>query len=268
MDDRERQITEGAGLQESRYNTEFIEWLNRWGSVILLGVLVVALAWMGWRWWGNHQTTLLNRAFLDLDAAVEASNPDGLLSVAQEWRGRGSIYELATLKAAEVYLESARRGLVPGGVPGEADDLVDEPQRRSYLSQAEELFQDVLGRTQNRDEMTHHYLSALSGLASVAMSLGDHDRARELLQRTVDASEEKGFGELARWTRQRLDRFDEVVSQPPLLSVDDIAAAFDMSPAPDVNIPLPTFDDDAEVINIPLPEVPDETPDDSQPEPE
>ncbi len=44
MDERQEQVQVGAGLQESRLNTDLINWLNKWGSHILSVVALIVLA--------------------------------------------------------------------------------------------------------------------------------------------------------------------------------------------------------------------------------
>ena len=43
LDRRTRQITEGAGLEESRLNQDFVEFLKKWSTPLLL-VIVAAVA--------------------------------------------------------------------------------------------------------------------------------------------------------------------------------------------------------------------------------
>ena len=43
MEERQTQIREGAGLEESKLNVEFIDWLQRWSTPILLLVAGAAL---------------------------------------------------------------------------------------------------------------------------------------------------------------------------------------------------------------------------------
>ena len=47
MDERQTQIREAAGLDESRLNTEFVEFLRKWGPIALGVLAVAALAFVG-----------------------------------------------------------------------------------------------------------------------------------------------------------------------------------------------------------------------------
>ena len=50
MDERQQQIKAGAGLEESRINQDLIDFLQKWGSWILMALAVAALAYAGLQW--------------------------------------------------------------------------------------------------------------------------------------------------------------------------------------------------------------------------
>ena len=50
MDDRQTEIRAGAGLEDSRINKEFIDFLNKWSSPVIMVFAVAALVWAGLRW--------------------------------------------------------------------------------------------------------------------------------------------------------------------------------------------------------------------------
>lgn len=230
MDDRQRDIVEGAGLQESRLNTEFIDWLNKWGSTILMIVLVAAVAWAGYRWWERRQVQALDNAFVQLEAARQAGSPDNLVAVAKEHPERGAVFEIASCQAAEIYLEAARRGVAPGGTAGVEEDLIDEEQKGQYLDRAEELFQSVLDRVEGRKSATFHEMRARSGLVAVSLTRGDLDEGRQRLEQAIALAEEHGFEKMATWNRERLEELDTLANQPPLFETDDLAAAWEARP--------------------------------------
>lgn len=233
MDDRQRDIVEGAGLQESRLNTEFIDWLNKWGTTILMIVLVAALSWAGFRWWERRQLETLDEAFVQLEAARTAGSPDNLLAVARDHPTRGAVYEIATCEAAEIYLESARRGVVPGGSASNDDDLISDEQRAEYLDQAESLFRDALERTRGESSLTLHEMRARNGLAAVALTRGDAEEGRRLLEESAAFAQEHGLEKMSEWIRSRMEELDGLLNQPPLHPTDDLAAAWSAEPPAD-----------------------------------
>lgn len=76
MDDRQQQVQVGAGLQESRLNTDFIDFLKKYGTYGLYAMLAVVLSYVGWQRWTMHKNNTRDQAFADLGAAI-ASNKIG-----------------------------------------------------------------------------------------------------------------------------------------------------------------------------------------------
>ena len=70
LDARQRQIKEGAGLDESRVNQEFVEFLRVWLPWILGAIALVLGGWVGWQRWTQHKHQVIAQAFADYDAAV------------------------------------------------------------------------------------------------------------------------------------------------------------------------------------------------------
>ena len=75
MDDRQTQIRQGEGLSESRVNQDFIDFLNKWSSPVLLVLAVAALTWAGLQWMEKKKIEKVNNAFADLEAATAGNNP-------------------------------------------------------------------------------------------------------------------------------------------------------------------------------------------------
>lgn len=228
MDERHGQITEGAGLEESRLNTELLDWLNRWGSTILLVVLVVAVSYVGWNWWQRRQVTQVDNAFYELNAAMETGDPAGLVAVAQEWSGQGAVAEQARLAAAELHLTAAIRGVAPGvDLSAESlneEQLLSEEQRQEHYDRARSLYEQVLQRSGNQSDLSVHALRAKAGLASVAISRGEVEGGRSLLKETAEQAREAGYAGLAEALQSRIETLDEAQSLPPLRSESDLHA--------------------------------------------
>lgn len=237
MDDQPRnpdqgRLEVGAGLQESRLNTDLIDWLNKWGVYILSAVLVVALIYVGSVQLNQARQDRLDEAFTGHTAArgdrgpdtVLSGSPDTLLALADDSAGQASIPILARLDAADIYLGSARRGLRPGtdvNNPMPEDALTDE-QIESMLTQAGEQYQQVLERTGSGLDRAVIRLHALEGLASVRLSQSNIGDAEALLQQAIELADEVGLTKRAQAIRQRLERASAVVLNTRLYSENEL----------------------------------------------
>src|ERR1044071_6876732 len=105
MEERQTQIKEGAGLEESKLNVEFIDWLQRWSTPILMVIAVVAVGFWGYRKWEQAKRAEVDRAFSEFTAAAEVGtpNPTSLIGIAEQYKGIRAVPLLAQLKAADVY---------------------------------------------------------------------------------------------------------------------------------------------------------------------
>ena len=81
---------------------------------------------------------------IDLAIAQVAGSPDNLLRVAREHSSQGAVGELATLAAADAFLNAGWSGVAPGGDPANADDLLNDEQRRANYARAKELYERYL----------------------------------------------------------------------------------------------------------------------------
>lgn len=197
MDDRQRKVEAGAGLQESRLNEDFIDLVKKHGTKVLLVLLVVMLSYVGWQRYSQWQEDLTDQAFSDLDNA--ARTPNVLLSVASQWDGRGSVWEIATLRAARAYLDSARTRTEPGVDPSTvaASELLDDDRVRSMLNEANTLFETVLDRTQTSKPIfaqDARWGIATANLGLAAIATGDErsqylDAAEASLNELVEIAE-------------------------------------------------------------------------------
>ncbi len=211
MDDRQRQIREGAGLVESQLNTAFIDWLRKWSTPILVVAAVLLLGYMGWQKMQEAKVAKVNRAFAELAAASQGPNPspDSLRRVADEFDGIRAVSHMARLAAADIYLESLRRGTKVGRTPGlgviPPEDLLSPDERDGYLRECESLYQSVLSRTQSDKAMALHALGASFGLAAVAECRGDLETARRRYDLAKGIAEAAGISVHARIAQSRID---------------------------------------------------------------
>jgi len=238
MDDRQRQITEGAGLEESRLNTELLDWLNRWGDKILLAVLIVALAFVGWNWWERRQVQVLDDAFFELNAAIESGSPDALIAVAEQYPDRAAVAEQALLAAADAHLRAATVGLDPAAEPQEdgafaEEDMLDEAQRREHASTARDLYEQVGAGLDADTARVLLRLRAGSGVASASITLGEYEQARAALQDLIAQAREAGYSGLADQAEARLGRLEATRNPPPLVPREKIAIAPEEPAEPD-----------------------------------
>lgn len=221
MDDRQRKVEAGAGLQESRLNQDFIDLVKKYGTTVLLVLLVIMASYVGWQRYTQWQEDKTDQAFADLDNA--ANTPAVLLSVAEQWDGRGSVWEIATLRAAKAYLTSARTRTELGVDPADVEEaeLLSDDRVRASLEESITLFNAVLERTGGSKPIFAQ--DARWGLASANLGLagltsGEErdsylDAAAQATQELVDAAEGTDANKVAAGTN-RLTLIQELRSSP------------------------------------------------------
>lgn len=220
MDERQGQLKERAGLEESRINEEFRDFLVKWGPRLLIVVALVALAFSGRRYLTQKADERTDEAFYQLALATssEATSPDTLLSLAQQYDDIGAVAHVARLTAAEAYLSAVRRGVVIGAQPdptGEypAEELLDDELRGSYLQQSRQAFKQV---ADSSGAAAVHTVRAHMGLAAVAEAMDELETARTHYQRAATIDRDAGFGAMAQIADVRLASLD-VLSEKVVL---------------------------------------------------
>ncbi len=225
MDDRQRTIVEGAGLEESRLNQDLVDFLRKWGTPILLVVVVLAALYSGSTMWQRHQAQAKDQAYADFHAAAVAGSPDNLVVVAEQNKGRGAVYQLALAEAADAYLESARVGLRPGGSPANEEDRLTDDQVRANLSRAGEIYGQIVDSTRGKSGMALHEITGLYGQAAVYESLGQIDAARAALTSAVEVARKTGFNELAKVAEARIATLGDVENTPTLYELAEVRSS-------------------------------------------
>jgi hypothetical protein len=253
MDDRQSKIQVGAGLQESRLNTDLIQWLERYSSWILGILLVVVASYFGWTKYQDMRARQLDQAFVEYTAArgqlggdgVLSGSPDNMLKIARDHDGQGAIWSLASLDAASTYLGAARRGLRPGtnlAAPTPEDALTPE-QSTEMIKTADRLFAEVLARNSGKDRLAPLYLRAALGSATCAISLGEMERARAALTDMRDLATREGFTSQAEEATRRLDELSRLAVAPRLYTDAELPALPTIAPQqlenPNTLIPMP-----------------------------
>lgn len=230
MEDRQRQIREGAGLEESRLNTEFIEFLKKFSTPLLMVIALVALGYFAWNKYKAREEKALDTAWLEFDAAAESRNPTSLVRVSDEQR-RGAVPHLARINAADLHMYSFRTG-VPAGVtpeqngtlPADAKMLTAE-ERAEELKKATELYQAVLTDTENSTKDVQVALLALHGLAACAESRGDLEAAKGFYQRIIDKATAANMKPWADRAEKFKSTVDDLKDAPKLLADAELPAA-------------------------------------------
>jgi tetratricopeptide (TPR) repeat protein len=225
MDDRQRTIVEGAGLEESRLNQDFIDFLRKWGTPILLLVVVAAVLYSGSTMWARYQERSHDQAYADFHAAAVAGSPDNLVVVAEQHKGRGAVYELALIEAADAYLESARSGIRPGGDASNPDDKLTEEQIAGNLNRAGELYSRIVSGARSKRGHELHLLNGLFGQAAVFESLGNVEQARETLTRATEVARASGFAELGAVADERLGSLASLADLPRVYDASEVRSS-------------------------------------------
>ena len=206
MDDRTTQIKEGAGLEESRINKEFVELLQKWSSPVLLVLAIIVGLYAGNNFLKQRKNDRINEAYRQHAEITETASPapQSLSAVAAEYDDVQGVGLLAKLRHADVLLLAVRTGVQPGaefetdenGAPNgriaEGDALGDDDAQR-YLDQARDLYQAVADEAGEEIGQQTHRISALFGLASVAETAGDPEAAIDAYTRAEEAAEIAGF---------------------------------------------------------------------------
>jgi hypothetical protein len=227
MDERQRQmqIREQAGLDESRVNEELIDFLRKWGTPILLVIALVSVAYAANSHWKRRGAERVEEGFAELSAVggSPTPSPESLRRIAEDYEGVKAVGILARLQAADIYLNTLRTGLKPGVTPrgdGTRDpaDAITEEERALYLNQARELYQKVVEESAGQPGRETLHLNGLYGLAAVEECAGRFEQAREVYGILAGVAERAGFRAHAELARKRSADLASLGSAPTLLS--------------------------------------------------
>jgi len=246
MDDRQSQIRDRAGLEESRLNQEFIDWLSVWGPRLMFLAVILMGGYWGFRKLDEMKRAKIDRAFADFESARGRGNasPEALIAVATEFDGVKSVSTLARLEAADAYLDAVRRGVALGaqikndevGRPtGELENPADEltpEMRETYLTRAESLYAEVNASTGSNDAQFLMRLNALFGLAAVAESRAQADKAKEWYEAIVKATEGTTWGLHAKIAQGRISQLGSLATFVPLPRKADVPKPPEMPQLP------------------------------------
>lgn len=233
MDNRTDQIREGAGLDESRINQDFIDMLQKWSTPALFLIAAVVLAYWGWGYLKDRENAKINEAYAEVagsvDYTVQNPSPTTLAAIRAEYGDVGAIGPMTALREADVYLEAAIKGVAPGseleldenneltGTYAE-EDLLSEEEAASYLERAEGLYREVATSEKGGEAWAIHRLGGWFGLAAVAESQGDAEGAKAAYESAKALATEAGFMIWAQIADERLATVGEMVTPVKLVS--------------------------------------------------
>lgn len=238
-----REIREGAGLTEARLNQDFIEFLRKWSTPVLVVVALAAVSYAAYTRWNERKIQEYNAAYAELErvAGVASPSPESLKRVAEDFEGIGSVSLMARLQAADVYLQSIRRGIKPGsqiepdGSVKNADDLLTADDRKAFLGQAEQLYQQVIRDARLTDSQRLLAIGANYGLAAVAECREDFDGARKFYVEIENLAKDTPFSQHATVATERIASIDTIKSPVHLYARSELPAT--AIPAPS-SLPL------------------------------
>lgn len=187
LDQRQTQIREGAGLEESRLNREFIDLLQKISMPVLVIVAILAVGYAFKQRYDRGQKEKLDLAFSEIEAASSSAHPspDALRSIADEYQSIAGVYLKGSLRAGDAYLDTFRSGVKPGaelkpdGSLAKPEDVLADSDKAYHLSQAEAMYQRVYSETAGKSEYTLMRLESMYGLAAVAECKGEYDAAKK-----------------------------------------------------------------------------------------
>jgi hypothetical protein len=266
MDKRHFEIREGAGLEESRLNYEFIDFLKKWSTPVLMVVAAIALGYAGWQRYTKAQAATVANAFKDLNAASGSyrmdrvnpqlvnptsagdANPDVLRRVADDYPKVKGVATLAKLQAADAYLRAVRVGAKPGATfnnKGELtnpDDALKPADVTAYLDNAESLYREILTTSQATRGQILMQINSLYGLAAVAESRGKFDDAKASYAKLIELCDGGPFAAQAEVARKRTASIDNLKTLPTLTSSTEFPRieGFDAPLAPPIPAPSAT----------------------------
>lgn len=231
MDERQTKIVEGAGLEDSRINREFIDTLQKWSTPALLVILLLAGGYWLVNFLEQQRVQNLDAAFASYSEAELERRPERLLEVADEHSGNGAVSSLATLTAADLHLQGYHLRTRPGTL-GTGEDRLDDAGVAGVLAEAGELYARVYNENRGKDGRELFTIGGRWGMVAVALSQGRFDEAESGLDEIVGIAEEQGFDGLADDARELKASIPELRTQRELVVVEPEPAEEEPAPAP------------------------------------
>ncbi|MCE9618705.1 MAG: hypothetical protein K8R92_02220 [Planctomycetes bacterium] len=206
MDKRLQEIQHGT-LTESRLNSDFLFWLKTKGPNYLLAAMLVLCAFMGYYWWENRAALARDGAWNEL---LTSQTPQALIEVANKHSGTDAISDLATLNAADAYMESVASGKRFDREAAAPDATVTPELRTEYLAEADRLYAKVAdANIAKKGAKSLIAATGLFGRAAVAETRNDPTQAALYLTQAHDLLDTH-YPQLAKIAQTRKDSLPEL----------------------------------------------------------
>jgi len=238
MDERQTKIVEGAGLEDSRINKEFIDLLQKWSTPALLVILIVAGGYAGLKYLERQRVRNLDAAFISFTEAELDQRPERMIEVAADHSGQGAVPAISRLNAADLYLRSYHLRSRPGTLGVTEEDQLDDAQAGEMLVKAGELYAEVFNKAKDAEGQELVALGGRWGMVAVALSQEKYDAAEAGLNEIIPIAESQGFDTIVRDARALLDSFPELRAQrEPVASAAPAPVTDDADAAPEADAP-------------------------------
>lgn len=230
MDDRQTQIREGKGLEDSRVNQDFIDFLGKWSSPVLLTLAVAAGIWAGLQHLERKKVARVDQAFSELASATAGGNPSpaSLKTIAAEYAGVRAVPTIALLTTTDLYLNAFMLGVEPGAVPDPSTglpveaDMLDDAQRQVYLEQAGKFAQQVLDLVKGVEGQELLAMQAMSRLAAINEGKRDFEGARSIYEELAGLAITMNYPSVIKFAQLRVENLDAIKDVASLPSQDDL----------------------------------------------
>ena len=235
------ELKEGAGLEDSRINQDFVDFIRKWSTPLLMVAAAIAIGYFLYNKRIEARQAHIDEAFTQYNQSANtfSPSPDALRRIAEDYDDVKGVSVMARIAAADEYLRSVQRGIRPGspldpqsGEPENEEDYLNDAGRDQLLGEAEAMYRAVWNDTQGNPAMAIHTLSALYGLAAVSESRMDVDAAKNALDQAMALAEDRGFIEHVALTRQRIEGL-------PRLTRVSLPKKADLPPEPEPEVILP-----------------------------
>ena len=236
MDNRLKDIQHGT-LTESRLNSDFLFWLKTKGPNYLLLAMLVLCGFMGLNWWENRMALARDGAWNEF---LSAQTPQAWIEVANKHTDTDASSQLATINAADAYMQSIQMNKRFDREAGATDAAVTPELRAEYLAEADRLYAKIVSEgSQSAGPRSLVTVTALFGRASVAETKNDPTQAALFLTQAQELAA-KTYPQLAKVAQHRKETLPQLanVRAMPSRPVDPAAAA--STSASTENLLMPT----------------------------
>ena len=241
MDNRLKDIQHGT-LTESRLNSDFLFWLKTQGPNYLLLAMLVLCGFMGFKWWENRAEQGRDGAWNEF---ISAKTPLELIEVANKNIGTDSISQLATLNAADAYMNSLQTNKRFDREVDAADSTLTPEMRVEYLAEADRLYAKVATEgAQATGPATLLTVAALFGRAAVSETKNDATQAASFLTQAQElaAKTYPQLSTIAENRKQSLPQLAQIRDMPsrpvdPNAPTDTSASTQNLLMPPSMNPP-------------------------------